>query len=84
MEPQLKIEQIPDDEGLIIYKYLDYGEDYADSYNHRWLIQYKPNRNKYYLICTFPYTHENGLDNCIKEIELAKEAIDILKKKNIS
>ena len=80
MEPTLKIEPTDDED---IWIFLDYGEEFKDSYNHRWLIQYRPQRNAYYLISTFPYTHENGLINLKKEIELAQEAIDILKKREI-
>lgn len=83
MEAKLKLERIDDDEA-IIWKFLDYGEKFADSYNHRWIIQYKATTDKYYIICTFPYTHEAGLDNCIKELELAKEAIAFLRKNNIT
>ena len=51
------------------------------NYDFRWAIGYRKRDNWYGVIALFPETHENAIDRIAKEMELAKQAIILLKGK---
>jgi len=51
------------------------------NYDFRWAIGYRKEGNWWGVIATFPATHEKAIDDIQKEMEYAKKAISLLKKK---
>ena len=69
------------DNGTELWLYLHHTAKDEKNYDLRWAIGYRKRDNWYGVIAMFPATHENAIDRIGKEMELAKQAIFILKGK---
>ena len=75
---KLKIEKLDRKiQGTELWLFID---DKVDNYKLRWAVGYRKKDKWWGVIALFPATHERALKKITKEMELAKQAIAILKK----
>lgn len=75
-KPKIKIQKIDRD----IWSFLDYGGGDYTLMEQRMVIHFRPAHKDYEVVHAFPFTNEKGIDGAIDELQLAKEAIKLIRK----
>ena len=74
---EIRLEKIGENK----WSYLNYTGEREHNLNCTSYIEYRPEHNDYQIVITFPFLNEKGIENRIKEMEFAKQAIKKLKAK---